>query len=200
MLYGTPPKGFLWGYYNRNDKKHQEYLRLLEYIIERDISRKGFNYFISGGAIGADMDFAETVIRLREKYPYIRLEIAIPCANQDLKWREEEKKRYQNILVNADVVNILFSGYSPWCMDRRNRYMVDKSEKLLAIWNASEKSGTYNTIRYANKINKQIDYIMLPALNAKDFCKRLNYYIEYSFSIENRKEKDEAIERIQKLY
>ena len=114
--------------------------------------------------------------------------------------KRRRKKRYQNILVNADVVNILFSGYSPWCMGRRNRYMVDKSEKLLAIWNASEKSGTYNTIRYANKINKQIDYIMLPALNAKDFCKRLNYYIEYSFSIENRKEKDEAIERIQKLY
>lgn len=192
---GHRPKGFLWDYYNKSNKKHQEYLRLLEYIINRDISQRGFNYFISGGAIGADMDFAETVIRLREKYPHIRLEIAIPCTNQDLKLGEEDKKRYQNILMNADAVNILFSSYTPWCMDKRNRYMVDKSEKVLAIWNASEKGGTYNTIRYANKKNKQLDYIMLPALKAKAYHKRMNYYIEYSSSLENRKEKDEAIER-----
>lgn len=192
---GHRPKGFVWDYYNKSDEKQQEYLQLLEYIIERDILQGGFNYFISGGAIGADMDFAETVIRLREKYSHIRLELAIPCANQDLKWRKDDKQRYQNILEKADIVNILYSTYTPWCMDRRNRYMVDKSEKILAIWNASEKSGTYNTIQYAYKKMKLRDFIMLPPLKLEDFQKQLDYYIEYGCSLKERKSKDEAIER-----
>lgn len=192
---GHRPNGFFWDCYNKNNKNHQEYLQLLEYIINRDISQNGFNYFISGGEIGVDMDFAEIVIKLREKYPHIHLELAIPCANQTLKWRKEDKERYQNILKNAGTVKILSSAYTPWCMDKRHRYMIDKAEKVLAVWNASGKGSTYNTIQYAYKKNKSIEFIMLPALNKNDFQKQIDYYIEYSCSLKARKEKDEAIKR-----
>ena len=192
---GHLPKGFIWGYYNNCNQQHQEYLRLLEYIINQDISKNGFNYFICSCSIGADMDFAETVIKLRNKYPHIRLEIASLCPNQDLKLRKEDKQRYQNILKNADIVNILSPTYTLFCMNKRNRYMINKSEKVLAIWNGSKKDGTYNKIRYAYKKKKMMDYIMLPALKAKTFQKQIDYYIEYSCSLKTRKIKDEALER-----
>lgn len=48
----------------------------------------------------------------------------------------------------------------------RNKYMVDKSDILLAIWNG-DKSGTKNCIDYAEQIGKSIDYILLEKNNGK---------------------------------
>ena len=46
-------------------------------------------------------------------------------------------------------------------MQKRNRYMVDKSDIILAIWNGEKSGGTWNTIEYAQKKGKKIIYIML---------------------------------------
>lgn len=40
-------------------------------------------------------------------------------------------------------------------MDKRNRYMVDHADYILAVWNGCP-SGTGNTVRYAHKKGKTI--------------------------------------------
>ncbi len=193
---GIVPKGFFWDYYDENNEKYQEYLRLLEYVIERDISKNGFNYFISLGLHGASMDFAETIIRLRIKYPCIRLTIILPYSNFPLKWSLKDNQRYENILKNADTVHSFsYHSYS-WGINRCGQYIVKNSKKVLAIWNADRKESMYNAIRYAEKKNRSTEYIMLPALNVKDFEKEMHKYIEYNCSLEGRKSKDKACEKI----
>ena len=124
---GHRPKGFTWNYNDKDCESHKAYLKKLQIIIEKFI-KEGFNYFISGGAIGADMDFAETIIRLRNKYPFIKLEIAVPCKNQSLLWTSNQKVRYENILMCADKVNLISEKYTSQCMYERNRYLVDSSD------------------------------------------------------------------------
>ena len=46
-------------------------------------------------------------------------------------------------------------------MQKRNMYMVDRADLVLAIWNGEEKGGTWNTIRYARKKEKALQYSML---------------------------------------
>jgi len=159
---GHRPKGFPWDYRNIDCDSHQEYLESLACKIESLIRADGFDYFYSGGAIGADMDFADIVIGLRDNYyPHIKIEIAVPCQNQDLKWIEEDKERYRKILLKSDTVKILSDTYFPACMFERNKYMVDNSDLVIAIWNGEMSGGTFNTITYAKKNNKSIDFIML---------------------------------------
>ena len=43
--------------------------------------KRGYNHFISGMAIGFDMICAEIVLDLKEQYPNIILECALPCHN-----------------------------------------------------------------------------------------------------------------------
>ena len=84
-LTGHRPKGFPWDYADKKCMEHQSYLALLREKIVKLIS-EGYTHFISGGALGADSDFAEIVIDLRKSaYPDITLEIAVPCPCQDLK-------------------------------------------------------------------------------------------------------------------
>ena len=62
---GHRPKGFLWNY-GVDKKTHKKYLNLLSEIVEDKI-KQGYGYFIAGGALGADSDFAETVLTLRKE-------------------------------------------------------------------------------------------------------------------------------------
>ena len=156
---GHRPKGFPW-FYGLDKKPHKKYLKVLKEILEEKIEQ-GYGYFIAGGALGADSDFAETVLALKKRYRDIQLEIAVPCPNQDLKWTFEDKKRYQKILDKADKVTLVSDHYTRWCMHDRNRYMVDHSDCVVAIWNGEESGGTYNTICYAQKTNTEIHFLYL---------------------------------------
>lgn len=158
-LTGHRPKGFPWNYRDKSCKEQKKYLKMLEDTIIELIEKDGFNYFISGGAIGADQDFAEIVIKLKKHYPHIQLEIAVPCPNQDIKWNSSDKARYKHILENADFVNILSTSYSPNCMQKRNEYMVDKSDFIIVVWNGNHTGGTYNTFMYAKGKNKPCELI-----------------------------------------
>lgn len=162
---GHRPKGFPFKY-GTDLKKYNEYLKALEQKIKFAITSCGITNFVSGMALGADLDFAEIVLYLRdtEHYP-ITLECAIPCPDQTLKWNDNDKLRYESILNRADEVSLVSERYTPECMLYRNRYMVDKSELVIAVFNGIEKGGTWYTINYAKKKNKQVDILDLCAVD-----------------------------------
>ena len=156
---GHRPKGFPFKY-GIDKQKHNAYLNALAEKIALAITAYGITGFISGMAIGVDLDFAELILKLRDRYP-ITLECAIPCPNQTLKWSDNDKLRYNDILKRADKISLISERYSPECMLKRNRYMVDKSNVVIAVFNGIEKGGTWHTIQYAKSKNKIIELIDL---------------------------------------
>lgn len=92
---------------------------------------------------------------MKSKYPHITLESAIPCETQAIKWSVASRERYYNIAAKCDKETMLQREYTPDCMDKRNRYMVDHADYILAVWNGCP-SGTGNTVRYAHKMSKSI--------------------------------------------
>ena len=112
-------------------------------------------HFISGMALGVDIIAAEIVLELKKKYQDITLECAIPCETQANKWTEKYRDRYFSIIEMSDKETLLQTHYTADCMHKRNRYMVDKSDYVIAVWNGSP-SGTGKTVLYAKENNKQI--------------------------------------------
>lgn len=149
---GRRPRGFPFKY-GIDTSKHIAYLQELETKIELAITEYGMTNFISGMAIGVDLDFAEIIIKLKNKYPVV-LECAIPCPNQTYKWSDKDKLRYEKIMKQADNVTLVSERYAPECMLKRNRYMVDKSNLIIAVFNGIEKGGTWYTMQYAH--NKRV--------------------------------------------
>ena len=166
MVTGHRPQGLnkVMNYGDYDDIPFMEYVESMGYIVDKHL-RDGYGLFISGGAIGVDLDFAEMVQHLRgTKYSHVKLEIAIPCDNQDLKWSLDDKQRYKEILADAEIITQVGHKYTSWCMQKRNEYMVDKADKVIAFWNGEEHGGTWNTIQYAKKRGKEIEIIDLRSL------------------------------------
>ena len=65
--------------------------------------------------------------------------------------KEEESAEIEK----SDKETLLQTHYSNDCMMKRNKYMVDKSDFVIAVWNG-DASGTGNTVRYAKENNKTI--------------------------------------------
>jgi len=145
---GYRPEKLPWG----DDENSMRCVLLKENILcaTQRIIDFGIQHFICGMARGSDTFFCETVIFLRNKFPNITLEAAIPHREQSSKWSPEDKMRYLALVDMCDMVTFVSDEYSKNCMMRRNRYMVKNSSILLAVFDG-KSGGTNNTIKYAVK-------------------------------------------------
>lgn len=111
---------------------------------------------ITGMALGVDTIFAIAVLELKDEGYNIKLHCAIPCKNHSCKWLKESVELYNSILERADIVKLVSEEeYKPYLMQKRNEYMVDLAEKVIAVWDGTN-GGTGNCVKYAQKKNKEI--------------------------------------------
>lgn len=120
----------------------------LEKEIRNLVLHHDVHHFITGMALGSDLYAAEIVLKLETQGYHVTLECAIPFPEQTRGWSPEHKKRYQDILSTAHRHTLIQDRYSPDCYQRRNRYMVEQSDVVLAIWSGGP-GGTAQTVRYA---------------------------------------------------
>ncbi len=148
---GHRPQKLPWGF-NEDSIDCIAMKEIAKIEIQNAIINYGITHFISGMAIGFDMIAAELVLELKKDYPFITLECAIPCKEQDKLWREQQKERYKNILSQANKVTYVSDKpYYYGCMQKRNRYMIDNSSVLIALFNG-KPGGTKQTVDYAKKM------------------------------------------------
>ncbi len=110
------------------------------------------NKIISGMAQGTDQYAVEVAISLG--IPFIA---ALPCNGQDKLWPQESRNRYKELLDKAESYVVVSPGeYTKSCMHKRDQYLVDNSDSVLAVWNGQKFGGTFATVRMAEKANKSI--------------------------------------------
>ena len=119
----------------------------LETEIRKAIT-EGYTTFISGMAQGVDIWAAEIVLQLRMAGVPVRLICAIPHENFERSWSTDWQQRYQTILASADIVHYVCSRCCRGCYHIRNRWLVDRSSRVIAVSNG-QPGGTKNTIDYA---------------------------------------------------
>lgn len=133
-------------------------------VLQDNPNEKEFHFY-SGGAIGFDQIAFKVVDIIKNKYTDITIinEVDVPFKLQYIKWSIEEKEEYFKQIEIADEVIMVDSlekykvkglaneTYHPAKMDKRNRYMVDNSNIIIALWNGDKTGGTYNCIKYAKR-------------------------------------------------
>ena len=157
---GLRPHKLPWGF----DESKPAALALIIAVKERLIrliEDNSIRQFISGMAMGIDTICAEIVLELKESYPDITLTAAVPCKDQDMLWPQKQRDRYARILGQCDAVHVVSETYSDDCMNKRNKWMVDNCDILLAVWNR-KPGGTGNTVKYAK--SKGVELIILDPL------------------------------------
>lgn len=106
---------------------------------------------ITGMALGWDTALAVAAYTLGVPYT-----AAVPFKGQECRWPKDSQDQFNFLLSRAEeVVYVCEDGYAAWKMQKRNQWMVDRCDQVLALWDGSD-GGTGNCIAYATKVNKPI--------------------------------------------
>lgn len=151
---GYRPNKFPFSLCESNEYRKFENL-LFEKIAE--LAESGVTEFLSGMAMGFDIICAEIVLEIKKAVPdkAIKLTCALPYIEQSNSYPEDWKKRYDDILNEADEVVLVSDSYHKGCFLKRNKYMVDNSDLVLTFFDG-KSGGTKNTVLYAEKKGRMV--------------------------------------------
>ena len=121
--------------------------------------KKGYLYFGAGEALGFDTIAALVVLKLKKRYPDIKLILVLPCRTQTKCWRGEDVTVYEDIKRRADKVVYTSEEYTHGCMHKRNRHLADNSS-VCVCYLIKESGGTFYTVNYAKQ--KGLKIINIP--------------------------------------
>ena len=130
--------------------KQNEIMRLLRNEITKSY-HEGYRCFYCGMAVGFDLLAAKATLSLKTELPQIRIIAVLPCREQNEKWNEKNKVEYETILKKVDDVIIVSDHYHQRCFLQRNDYMVQRSSRLITLYDGKFKGGTFYTLNKAIK-------------------------------------------------
>ena len=110
---------------------------------------------ISGMAIGWDQALAWAAVN--NSVPFIA---AVPFKGQESIWPQKAKDEYYKLLELAEeVVIVCEGGFAPHKYHVRDKWMVDRGDQMIALWNGNQYGGTYSTVKMAKKAEKTINNV-----------------------------------------
>lgn len=67
------------------------------------------------------------------------------------------KREQTSVLLNACTEMVVIQEeYQPSVYSQRNRYMAERSDRVIAVYDGREKGGTVRTIRFAHRLQKEL--------------------------------------------
>jgi len=124
---------------------------------------------MSGMSLGSEQIVAELAIKAKKKHPELRLIAAIPFEGRDSVWSTKASFKYQRLLRDSDKVECVSKGgFDITKIYARNKFVVDKSDCLISVWNG-DNGGIAKSIQMAK--DKGIPVIIInPETLEKEEC------------------------------
>lgn len=133
-----------------NHEAHRVIRRHMRRFLEARLQEEEL-ILISGGALGIDQFWIEVGLYLQ--LPVIA---ALPFEGYNSRWPKASREKYEKLLAQCSSVRYICQpGYAGWKLQKRNQWMVDECNELVAYWNGSP-GGTKNCYEYAIAQNKTI--------------------------------------------
>ena len=107
---------------------------------------------LCGMARGADVIFGQAALKSGNS----ALHLCLPCRHYG---ELNADRDYWELMDNAAEITYMQDKWSKGCDDKRDRYMVDNCDVLLAVWDGIPAGGVWSTIQYAVEKGKPIIYI-----------------------------------------
>ena len=135
----------------------QNQINYVKAALMREIEKAvadGFTCFMSGFVEGVDQYFVEMVMGKQKDDPSLELIAVIPYQKR-LDSLRAKGRTYEMLEACHDVV-VIREEYQPSVYSHRNRYMVEHSNRVIAVYDGREKGRTVRTIRFAHQMKKEL--------------------------------------------
>ena len=156
---GHDPKRFKFKY-KEDYSLCKKIKREIREQIQKFYDEEGVRRFYIGGSLGVDIWAGEMILRLKEQpgYEEIELVMVLPYPEHGKNWDELSKKRL-DFLQKHSATCMTIGERNGWeSYERRNRYLVDQADYLLAVYDdaADARLQITQMVEYAKKKRKKV--------------------------------------------
>lgn len=145
------------GFTGHRTLKHP--IPIIKAAIKEKLLQVEADVVITGMALGFDLLVAEVCIE--NNIPFVA---AIPCRGQTRLWPKQEVEKYRKLIEKAYKYTIVTPGeFQAWKLFERNKWIVNRSNIIIAYWDGVPQGGTHHCYKYAQEKNK-------PKENMFEFC------------------------------
>lgn len=99
----------------------------------RKAIKDGYTTFITGMSMGTDILAGEIVVRLKAEFPDIKLIAISPYPGFEQKWRQEHRKRYRDLIRDADLLKYAAPKYAVDALEKRGAFLIRHSARILLV-------------------------------------------------------------------
>ena len=117
----------------------------------------GYTRFLCGFSEGTDLLFAAILAELKKEVPGLWLEAVI--SHVDFLYGKD--RAFHDLIGACDNMKILSEKAAGDGHAAQHCYMVDAASRVIAVYDGREHDGTAETVRYANKQNKEVRTILI---------------------------------------
>lgn len=153
---GHRPRSFSFGYQEESEEFKALRVRIKNTLIQ--ICNCGCRTFYCGMAEGVDLWCGEIILEIKDQFdPPLEICAVVPYLDQPKGMSHLNQERYRSIMEAAKERYLVANQFTKSCFQKRNRYLVDSCDVLLAVYReGEERSGTAQTIRMARRKGKKI--------------------------------------------
>lgn len=94
----------------------------------------GIEWIITSGQLGVETWALEVSLELKQSHD-VKVGIIAPFEEQDSRWNEENKARYQTLIESVDYYDVLYKGpyKNPSQFKMRNAWYLEKCDESLLL-------------------------------------------------------------------
>jgi uncharacterized phage-like protein YoqJ len=130
----------------------------IEKVLEYLVLKNNVKEFICNMDIGLTIHAANSVLKMKKKYPFLKLGCALPYETQAEYYPEYIRDNYFDVLEQCDKEIILSRKKRPEARDKSIQYMIERSDIVFFI---CEKSYLGKIKKYVSTTNIEKKYVYL---------------------------------------
>ncbi|SHG92796.1 SLOG family protein [Ornithinibacillus halophilus] len=142
--------------------------RLIGFIEE------GLEWVLVTGQMGVEIWVAEVVLDLKEEYD-INIAMIPPFENQENRWPEGLKQKYQELMMVVDFYEPLYKGdyKGPYQFKAKNKWLVEKSDGCLMLLDEEFPASTKFFYEEAKRAQKNYPIYTITPSDLDDIVEEL---------------------------
>lgn len=139
-------------------------------IIKKALEKKivslleeGLEWVIVSGQIGVELWCVDVCLDLKEQYDF-NIGIIAPFEEQDSRWNENDKEKYQELVMTVDYFNCLYQGgyKNPSQFKMKNQFFLKKADASLILVDEDYPGSVKFYFDTVNNDNTHILYTITP--------------------------------------
>ena len=141
--------------------------RLISFIEE------GLEWVIITGQLGVEMWTAEVVLDLKDNYD-INIAMIPPFENQENRWPDPLKEKYQELTFIVDFFQPLYKGEykGPYQFQAKNKWLVDKSDGCLLLMD-EDNQGSNKYLYDIAKVKEGYQVYLITPIDLEDIVEEI---------------------------